>query len=198
MPALTDLAGLGGAAVAVAWVFLALPGVARLRQARPLLLLFVSVLVALWPPGTLPVAGYVRGVVGDLSVTTVLLLLWSLLRPACRWRSLDPRSLLALQVVVAAGGLVLYPLALGLGAPDPYRLGYASPGFLAVLLVLALVAWLQGLHLLAVCVASAVLAWAVGACDSRNLCDYLIDPLLSAYCLGALVLRGVRALRAPE
>ncbi len=189
MPGLTDLTGLGGTAVAVAWVFLALPGVARLRRARPFLVLVLGLLVALWPLGTLPAAGYLRGIVGDLSVTTVLLLLWGLLRPIGGWPSPAPRSLLALQVLVAAGGLLLYPLALGLGAPDPYRLGYASPGFLAALFLLALVAWLRGWNLVGVCLSLAVLAWAVGAGESRNLWDYLIDPLVSAYALGALLLR---------
>ncbi len=192
MPALTDVTGLGGAAVAVAWILLSLPGFARLRKARPLLLSFLGVLVALWPLGTLPAAGYVRGIVGDLSVPTVLLLLRDLLRPIRGWDALDRRGLLALQLLVAAGGLVLYPAALGLVAPDPYRLGYSSPGFVAALFLVALAAWLLGLHLVAVCVASAVLAWAVGACESRNLWDYLIDPLLSAYAAGALLVRSGR------
>ena len=197
MPLLTDLTGLAGATAAVATVFLALPGVARLRQVRPVLLLGVSVVVALVPLEALPAAGYVRGIIGDLSLTTLLLLLRGLLRPVFGWGPVEPRSRLTLQVLVAAGGLTLYPLALGLGWLDPYRLGYASPWFLATLFLLAMVAWLQGLHLVAACVALAVLAWTVGVCESRNLWDYLIDPLVSAYGLGALLLRGAKARLAP-
>jgi hypothetical protein len=196
MPALTDLVGLAGAAALVASAFLALPGVPRLRRARPLLLLVVGVVVALAPVAALPAAGYVRGVVGDLSLTTLLLLLRGLLRPVCGWGPVEGRNRLTLQTLVVAGGLALYPLSLGLGDPDPYRWGYASPVFLGVLFLLAMVAWFQGLHLVAASLALAVLAWAVGASESRNLWDYLIDPLVTVWALGALLLRGATALVA--
>lgn len=198
MPALSDLCGLFGAAAAVAVVFLALPGVARLRRAHPLILLVVGVAAALAPVAALPAAGYLRGAVGDLSLTTLLLLLRSLLRPVCGWGPVEPRNRLALQVLVAVGGLALYPLSLGLGGPDPYRLGYASLGFLSALFLLAMVAWLLGLHLVAACLALAVLAWALGACESRNLWDYLIDPFVSAYGLGALLRRAAKLLLVPR
>lgn len=195
MPGFTDLAGLSGAAVAIAALLLGLPGIARLRRAHPVPLLLAAVAAALVPTGALPAAGYVRGIVGDLSVTTVLLLLCGLLRPALGWAAIDARSRLALQVLVATGGLVLYPPALGLGPFDPYRLGYASPWFLGGLLALALAAGLGRFTLVACSLALAVLAWAVGAYESRNLWDYLVDPPLAAWGLGALLLQGARALR---
>ena len=198
MPGLTDLAGLAGAAAAIAAVLLGLPGIARLRRAHPVSSLLAALVAALVPIGGLPAAGYVRGILGDLSVTTVLLLLRSLLRPVLGWPAIDARSRLALQVLVAAGGLVLYPLALGLGPFDPYRLGYANPWFLGGLLALAVAAGLRRLTLVAWCLALAVLAWAVGVYESRNLWDYLVDPLVAAWGLGALLLRGVQALRRPR
>jgi hypothetical protein len=193
MPGLTDLAGLAGAAAAIAAVLLELPGIARLRRAYPTPLLLAALVVALVPLGTLPAAGYLRGIVGDLSVTTVLLVVRGLLRPVLGWTAIDARSRLALQVLVAAGGLALYPLALGLGPFDPYRLGYASPWFLALLLALAVAAGFLRLTLVTACLALAVLAWAAGVYESRNLWDYLVDPLVAAWGLSALLLRGVRA-----
>ena len=198
MPGLTDLAGLAGAAAAIAAVLLGLPGMARLGRDHPGPLLLAALVAALVPLGTLPAAGYLRGIVGDLSITTVLLLLHGLLRPVLGWAAIDARSRLALQVLVAAGGLVLYPLALGLGPFDPYRLGYASPWLLVGLLALAVAAGLRRLTLVAWCLALAVLAWAVGVYESRNLWDYLVDPLVAAWGLGALLLRGVQALRRPR
>jgi len=197
MPGLTDLAGLAGAAAATAAVLLELPGIARLRRAHPTPLLLAALVVALVPLDALPAAGYLRGIVGDLSVTTVLLLVRSLLRPVLGWEAIDARSRTALQVLVAAGGLLLYPLALGLGPFDPYRLGYASPWFLALLLVLAVAAGFHRLTLVTACLALAVLAWAAGVYESRNLWDYLIDPLVAAWGLSALLLRGVRAQGVP-
>jgi len=195
MPGLTDLIGLAGAAAAIAAVLLSLPGIARLRRAHPTPLLLAALVAALVPLGALPAAGYLRGIVGDLSVTTVLLLVRGLLRPVLGWAAIDARSRIALQVLVAAGGLVLYPLALGLGPFDPYRLGYASPWFLALLLALAVAAGFRRLTLVTGCLALAVLGWALGAYESRNLWDYLVDPLVAAWGLGALLLRGVQALR---
>jgi hypothetical protein len=195
MPGLTDLAGLAGAAVAIAAVLLGLPGIARLRRAHPAPLLLAALAATLFPLGPLPAAGYLRGIAGDLSVTTVLLLLHGLLRPALGWAALDARSRLALQALVAAGGLALYPVALGLGSFDPYRLGFANPWFLGGLLALAVVAGLRRLDLVTWCLSVAVLAWAVGACESRNLWDHLVDPLVAAWGLGALLLRGAQALR---
>ena len=195
MPGLTDLVGLAGAAAAIAAVLLGLPGIARLRRARPAPLLFAALVAALVPLGALPAAGYLRGIVGDLSVTTVFLLVHGLLRPVFGWAAIDPRSRLALQVLVTAGGLVLYPLALGLGPFDPYGLGYANPWFLAGLLALAVAAGLRRLTLVTWCLALAVLGWAVGATESRNLWDYLVDPLVAAWGLAGLLLRGAQALR---
>jgi len=195
MPSLTDLAGLAGAGAVIAAVLLELPGIARLRRAHPTPLLLAALVVALVPLGALPAAGYLRGIVGDLSVTTVLLLVRGLLRPVLGWTAIDARSRLALQILVAAGGLVLYPLALGLGPFDPYPFGYASPWFLVVLLALVVAAGLRRLTLVTGCLALAVLAWAAGVYESRNLWDYLIDPLVAAWGLGALLLRGTLALR---
>jgi len=198
MPGLTDLAGLAGAAAAIAAVLLGLPGIASLRRAHPRPLLLAAVVAALVPLGTLPAAGYVRGIVGDLSVTTVLLLLRGLLQPFLGGTAIDARNRLTLQILVAAGGLALYPPALGLGPFDPYRLGYGNEWLLGGLLALALAAGLRRLTLVTWCLALAVLAWAVGAYESRNLWDYVVDPLVAAWGLCALLLRGAQALRKPR
>ncbi|HUL76746.1 MAG TPA: hypothetical protein VL691_05720 [Vicinamibacteria bacterium] len=193
MPPGTDVLGLGLAAAATAAVVLRLPGVARGRKARPARLLIAALVIALIPLGTLPVAAYVRGVVGDLSVTSMLLLLHGLFRPVLGWEAVGARSRLTMQALVAAGGLLLYPLTLGLGPADPYRLGFANPWFVGALLLLATAAWLLRLHAVATSITLAVLAWALGAYESRNLWDYLLDPLVSAWGLGALLTRGARA-----
>jgi hypothetical protein len=195
MPGPADLAGLFGAATAIASALLRLPGIARLRRARPGWLLLAAFVVALVPLGSLPAAGYLRGIVGDLSVTTVVLLVRGLVRPIVGGEDDDARTRLALQALVAAFGLALYPASLGLGPLDPYRLGYGSPWLLGGLLTLALAAILGRVTAVAWCLALGALAWALGAYESRNLWDYLVDPLVAAWGLGALVLRGARALR---
>ncbi len=194
MPRFTDVTGLASAVAAAAIVALAVPGVARLRRRHPALLLATVAALALAPLGSLPAAAYVRGVLGDLSITSMVLLLRSLLRPVFRWGSIGAKNALAVEVLVTVGGLALYPLALGLGRFDPYRWGYGESAFMIALLLLAMAAWWQRLHLATSCLALAVLAYAVGWYESRNLWDYLLDPLVSVWGVSALLLRGARLL----
>jgi hypothetical protein len=149
-------------------------------------------------PGGLGLAGQLRGVVGDLSLTTLVLLGRSLWRPPRRQApaSVDDRPVagdtLEIRVLLAAGGLALYPLTLGLGLFDPYSLGYGSPWLLAALLVIALVGVVRERPLVTTCVALSVLAWALRVCESRNLWDYLLDPLACGWATVALARRASR------
>ena len=185
----TDVTGLAGIAFALA--ALIVPRAAAGVSGRTLLLSVCSGMVlVLLPFGSLSVAGYVRGVSGDLSTATLLLLALALQRRvAGNNREATGRTGLLIEIALAA--LVLYPMALGLGPWDPYRLGYGHPGFLAALLVITLLAALRRQPLIALHVGIAVLAWAVGWHESHNLWDYVIDPWVSAYALGVLLKRGV-------
>jgi hypothetical protein len=191
-----DVVGLGSAACALAALLLSLPGVSRLRRRWPAATLPVALALPLIPLPELPAAGYLRGLVGDLSATTTLLLLHHLLRPVLRLPPVGERSRVALQALVAAGGLLLYPMTLGFGPADPYRLGFAHAGFVWALLLLALAAGYGRLHLVASCLAIGVAAWAAGALESRNLWDYLLDPLVTAWALGGLTRSLASSIRA--
>lgn len=179
MMAYTDLTGLAGVAFALGVTASRLPVLARLAVARFWLVAAIMVL-ALVPISGLSVAGYVRGVSGDLSVTSLLLLGWAL-----RGQAHPQRRGLWLLVVVAA--LVLYPAALGVGSSDPYRWGYGSPYLLAGLMAAAFLSW-RGHHaLIALAITVAVSAWTLGGYESANLWDYLLDPWLAMYALLALI-----------
>jgi hypothetical protein len=192
MPRPTDLVGLAGAAVLVAATVVAVGRLLGLRRCALAVLAGAGAVAALVPLGTLPLAGLLRGVVGDLSVTTLVLLLRGVARGIRGEGSAHARTALALQGLVAVGGLVLYPLTLGLGARDPYRLGYGDPWFLAALLAVALAALVLDAPLVTFCTAVGVLAWSVEAYESRNLWDCLIDPLVFTWAASALLVRGAR------
>ena len=189
----TDLVGLAGAALAIAAVAVATGRLAALGRSRLVVLGAGSAAIALLPIGALPLAASLRGVTGDLSVTTLVLLARFVLRPVFDWKPLEARTGRALQCLVTAGGLALYPLTLGLGLWDPYRLGYGEPWFLGALLLLAAASLFLDLTLVAGCLAFGVLAWSLGALESRNLWDYLLDPLLVGWGLSALLLRSAEA-----
>ena len=106
----------------------------------------------------------------------------------------ERRELIALFCLAAAAALFLYPFALGWTPFDPYALGYGSIAFLTALLVATLAAWRAGLKLVVLVVLAGSLAFLAGAYESRNLWDYLIDPLAAVYALGALLAAGARKL----
>ena len=149
--------------------------------AKAFLILLLSNLF-FWPLGLgmeLPLAAYVRGVIGDLSVVTMLLL-WTSLLPG---RKPAP---LAFKLAIACIAIVFYPLALGFGMIDPYAWGYGSTLFLMAVLLFARVCglanWSKGVWMIAI----AILAWAAHWHESANLWDYLLDPFLAIWALIAV------------
>lgn len=191
---LTDLTGLASVASAITAFLLLLPGIYRLTKPRLAVLLGAVFVLVLIPFGGMPLAAYVRGATGDLSITTQVLLWCALLRPWCDCGMTDHRSRYVLLIMIVFAALTLYPIALGIGAFDPYRLGYGDPLFVVALLILALSAWFRGLALIALCIAFATLAWAIGWYESDNLWDYLLDPFVAGYALATIIFRAVQAL----
>lgn len=193
----TDLTGLASVASATAASLLLLPGIARLAKTRLAILLGAVFVLVLLPFSGMPLATYVRGATGDLSITTQALLWCTLLRPWFNCGAADSGSRPALLILIALAALALYPMALGAGAFDPYRLGYGDPLFVPALLLLTLAAWFWKRPLIALCIALATLAWAIGWYESNNLWDYLLDPFVAIYALAAITVHAVKALSQP-
>lgn len=187
MPNFTDITGLISVASAMAASLLLLPWVTRLAKYHQAIVTGTVFVTMLIPFGGFPLAAYVRGATGDLSITTMVLLWCALSRPwpACG-ENLNHRHVLLALVALAA--LAFYPMALGFGEFDPYRLGYGSWQMVTALFLAALVAWLWKYHQLALCIGLATLAWAIGWYESDNLWDYLLDPFVSVYALAAIVM----------
>lgn len=202
MPNFTELTGLAGVAGLMAAFVLLLPWAKRLNSKSLSWVTAAVFVVAIIPFNGFPLAAYVRGATGDLSITT-LVLLWCALpralsntRPGCG--APDPRHRRALLALIALAAVAFYPMALGLGAFDPYRLGYGNGLFVAILLLVALVAWFRKNHLVTLCLSLATLAWAIGWYESDNLWDYLLDPFVSIYALFALLIFAGKALIKPQ
>ena len=150
--------------------------------AKALLILLIGNLF-FWPLGLgmeLPLAAYVRGVVGDLSIVAMLLL-WTSLLP------MNKSAPLAFKFAIALVAIAFYPFALGLGMIDPYVWGYGSIAFFITVLFFALVCgianWSKGVWIIAI----AILAWAAHWHESSNLWDYLLDPFLAIWALTGLI-----------
>jgi hypothetical protein len=151
------------------------------------------------PLGDLSIAALVRGVTGDLSATTLVLAGAACVAQLGGKTVISPRDLRTLSWLVVPGAAFLYPFALGWTPFDPYALGYGSTGFVTALLLVTLVAWHFRCNVVVLIVVAAALAYLAGAYDSRNLWDYLIDPVASVYaivCLLAAALDRAKAAAA--
>jgi len=182
MPNLTDLTGLASSASAMITALIMIPAIVQLPKKHLLATLSAAFVLVLLPFGELPLAGYLRGVTGDLSITTIVVL-WLVLLKTSKLLVIDVQQRKELMMTVAGVALVFYPFALGVSLEDPYRTGYGDPLLLVTLLVVALVATFRKSTLIALCTTLAVLAWAIGWYESTNLWDYLIDPFISIYAI---------------
>jgi hypothetical protein len=158
-------------------------------------LLALSVAAALLPTQGLPLSGYLLGLCGEFSITSLLLLMGILLRQLTGTRvSWGPDVRVAL-IAVALAGLFLYPAATGLLPMDPYRLGYRPAAMLIALAALAVWAWAAGRRAAAVLPLLAVAAFDFRIMESSNLWDYLIDPFVTLCAWAWVVAATVRRIR---
>ncbi|MBU1214078.1 MAG: hypothetical protein KKF58_05575 [Gammaproteobacteria bacterium] len=180
----TDWMGLSG--LALVWLLFAmrLPYAQRLDGKRRMLLAGLGYVVVMFPIAGWSLAIWLRGMVGDLSLTSMLLLSAAVfarlfdLPP--QWDARERSALLGFLAVLA---LLLYPFALGLGALDPYRSGYGGVALLLMLALLALWLMRRGFYLLPLVFAVAATGWSFNMLESTNLWDYLIDAPLAIYAL---------------
>jgi hypothetical protein len=190
LPPLTDLVALMGIALVLCGGCLRLLDSMRgrsgvvgvIRSARSAKWVTAICFVVLWCPvgaARLPLVAYIRGISSDLSITLVALACLNLRQRLLGLAAVELRERMAVSVVVAVAALFLYPLALGWGDWDIYRTGWGAPGMWVGLLILSLFCWAQGLRLVPILVALALLAWRFGILESNNLWDYLMDPWLA-------------------
>lgn len=142
--------------------------------------------VVLWIPwgaAHLPLLAYIRGISSDLSITLVALACLGVGQRLLGFPVIARQETMALNGVIAAAALFLYPLALGWGDWDAYRAGWGSYGMGVALLALSLMSWFRGLRLMPMLIGLSLLAWSAGLMESTNLWDYLIDPWLATAAL---------------
>jgi hypothetical protein len=179
----TDLTGLFGITLAIFTLLGRVPRVQALplpKRAAALGAAFVVLSIPLWG---VSLAGVMRGITGDLSMTTLVFLTLALVRTLFDRVPVEESNREATLKAIAIAAILFYPLALGFSMFDPYRLGYGNLWFMAALLGLAIWASLRYSTLFALCIALSVAAWSAGWYESPNLWDYLLDPWLAVYAL---------------
>jgi len=196
-----QLVGLAGIALALAAVAIALSvRLAGGLRSAPLprwwcgLVGLAAAAVAWVPVQGIPLGGYLRGPLGDLSVTTMLLLGAAVLGMPGR-SLLDGNARTALYGWAVAAGVVLYPLTLGLTRWDPYELGFQPRALVLVVAGIVIGCWRRRRGA-ALVLTAGVAAFNLGVLESANLWDYLLDPCLFVWAAGSLVARSLVGRRA--
>ena len=187
----TSVLGLALCSLIPSAIAVQLLNVARFSLAVRLIIFTTLMLLMLVPLDGLILAGYVRGLMGDPSLATVLMMAMATIKHLSRHRAFDERNISVFLLLLLGAGCLLYPLALGLGTYDPYALGYGSWSFYIVLLAVTLIAWWLSLHLVVIWIVGGVGAFTANLLESTNLWDYLIDPLAFVIALGWGVLKLV-------
>lgn len=158
------------------------------------LVCLASAILLLIPFGELSIAANLRGLVGDLSMTSLLGMALICVSHITGRDYLNRYNRYVLLLSVLGAAVFLYPMTMGLTFYDPYLLGYGSYSFAAVVLLVALISWAIRAYVTAAALLLAMVAYSVGLYESRNLWDYLIDPVVVLYAilwLAATVLRNL-------
>jgi len=170
------LTGLAMAVACIAWASILLP-MHRLPLAVRVLVILIITLLLMLPLSGLPGWYYVRGVFGDSSVIALFFYTAIILQQNFAWQLFQKDELLLLRRLTLAAALLLYPFALGLTQFDSYRLGYSNLWLVVIIMIITLFCWLQKYYFLALIMTAAVTAFSLQLLESRNLWDYLLDPL---------------------
>ncbi len=137
---------------------------------------------------------YLRGLINDLSITSIILLSYYLYQPD-RDKKGDKKETSTVFFIITITGLFFYPTALGFGAIDPYAWGFLNKDhgllpsalFLSLLFGLMLYALVKKQTLLLLSLVLSTFAYQFELLESRNIWDYLFDPLLFIYALMAML-----------
>jgi hypothetical protein len=157
--------------------------------------IFGSMALAILPVYDLILAAYVRAGLGNLSITSMVMLCYMIASAYSGQQYLSAGRKHQLYQCVIIGALIVYPTGLGLTLYDGYALGYNS------LLLLLLLAACTGMYLwrrvflIPALILAAVSAYLVNAMESDNLWDYLLDPWITLLAGGHLAIQASRRLR---
>jgi hypothetical protein len=149
------------------------------------ILAIISGIIAFLPVGGLPLARWLIGINANFSFPLVACVFNKAWEHASGSRLLDRQASMASWVFGLFSGLVLYPMALGLGGFDPYASGWGFSWLFASLAILT-IALLLIKNRFAVVLMACILAYDLKLLESQNLWDYVVDPFFALFSLAAL------------
>jgi hypothetical protein len=140
---------------------------------------------------------YLGGFIGDLSITTQILLAGAIVKQVLRVDILDARERSSVLAAAAVAGLVLYPLSSGVSGVDLYSLGFHSFGLMFGLALAAVISWYFRPGVAAI-IPLGVIAFNLRLLSSTNVWDYLLDPALTLFAWGWVLIALMRRVAIPQ
>ena len=138
------------------------------------------------PVAGLPLARVLAAVIDHWSVPFLVFLLAGVSKTFFGVELLRREDRRAMWIFGVVTGVILYPLALGIGPVDPFAYGWHfGPLFALVGIVALYLQWRQ--NRFGVVLLLAIIAWLAGVAESGNLWDCLADPVFFFVSIGALV-----------
>jgi len=199
----STLTGLSGISLLLCVPLLRLLIVFNLKKAFIYTLLLLFFLLTFFSIDGNSINQYFRGIFNDLSISTLILVIYYLFTYQNPPVQTQTDSILR---IIALSGLFFYPLALGLGSIDPYAWGYfnnihayiTSLLFLLTLLSLLTYAFYKKDLMTLICLLGASLAFQQNLLESRNLWDYLLDPVIFIFALFSVIISMFRQIRSEK
>ena len=146
------------------------------------------------PVAGLPLARMLAAVMDHWSVPLLALLVAGVAKTFFDAELLRREDRRAMWVFGVLAGVLLYPLALGIGSIDPFAYGWHfGPLFVLVGCVAMLLQWWR--NRFGIVMLLAIFAWLAGVAESGNLWDCLTDPVFFFVSVGALVKSVVTKLK---
>ncbi|MBQ76062.1 MAG: hypothetical protein CMQ20_13720 [Gammaproteobacteria bacterium] len=148
----------------------------------------LAFIASLIPFSDLSLAHYLAGLLGNLSITSLVLLGVYM---ACRCGNISPHETIRtdlnrLYLIVGTASIFLYPSALGFSQFDLYREGYYPIVLAPLVLSIILLGIFRSWFFLSTLLSAVFFGYGLGVFESSNLWDYLMDPLVAIFCLSRL------------
>lgn len=163
-----------------------------IRGCRPTLILFlVSVIITAVPFRGLSLARWVFSINGNFCIPLTAMLFSKVFENASGIKLLDRKAALSGWIFGLVAGILLYPMALGLGRFDPYEFGWSFSLLFVILIVITLLMILMK-NSFSVVLAACILSYDINVLESHNLWDYIVDPvfmIISGICLTNLLIK---------
>jgi hypothetical protein len=151
-----------------------------------------SILMVILPIAGLPLGRWLISLYANPCIPLTALLFSWVLKNAFQMNLLNMGAIQTCRVFSILAGAALYPMALGVGAFDPYPAGWHFSWLFVILLgVTLMLLFLK--NRFSVVLLATILAYDLHLLESSNLWDYLVDPILILVAIAGLIARMVTA-----